>query len=249
MIAASAAAVLQPPDVGAISGPSRTTATSRLVQAVRAVCVTRSPDDPVMARRRSRALLTDAQLVEACAGGDALAWRELVNRYRRLAWGVPRSMGLQPADADEVFQQTFVELLRHLHRIERPERLEAWLVTTARRASLRLLQRERRRVEIAQEAVRRSAANPADVDPVSELEERERVRRAVDGLGDPCRALILGLFADPPRSYRALSRDLGLAVGSLGALRARCLERLRRSLRRAMRASLDSSRPGAGRRS
>jgi hypothetical protein len=36
------------------------------------------------------------------------------------------------------------------------------------------------------------------------------------------------LIADPPVSYAEISACLGIAVGSIGPIRARCLDRLRR---------------------
>jgi hypothetical protein len=51
-------------------------------------------------------------------------------------------------------------------------------------------------------------------------------------LNEPCRTLLTGLFSDPPRSYRDLAAELHLAVGTLGATRARCLRRLRLRLLR-----------------
>src|SRR5438034_1097350 len=109
---------------------------------------------PQAAPRASASVMTssalaqrsDAELVEACAQRDARAWRELVHRYRRLVYGIPLSLGLQPADADEVFQQTFAELVRSLPRLRDGSRIEAWLVTTSRRAALRLKRDQRRRV-------------------------------------------------------------------------------------------------------
>jgi RNA polymerase sigma factor (sigma-70 family) len=228
MIAAGVAAV--PPRVGRFEARRPARAPGAWVF-MPAPAVLREETRP-MPSRRNPETLSDAELIAACARDDARAWRTLVSRYRRLAWGIPRSMGLQPADADEVFQTTFVELMRHLHRIERPERLEAWLVTTARRATLRWLGRERRRREVAAAALDAAQDEAPAVDPLGALEEAERLRRAVEALGAPCHTLIRGLFADPPRPYRVLARELGLAVGSLGALRARCLERLRRALAR-----------------
>jgi RNA polymerase sigma factor (sigma-70 family) len=177
---------------------------------------------------------SDPELVDACRRGDSRAWHELVRRYRRLVYGVPRIFGLQPADADEVFQQTFVSLLRSLPRLRDPERLEAWLVTTAKRNSLRLVRGTRRRNGLAVDLGRVEGEFTAP-DPARELEEHrqgERLMRAVEALGEPCRGLIAALFADPPRPYRDVAATLGLAIGSLGPMRARCLDRLRTELRR-----------------
>src|ERR1051326_6147535 len=86
----------------------------------------------------------DAELVAACARGDARSWRVLVNRYRRLVYGIPRALGLQPADAEEVFQHTFAELVRALPHLRDGNRLAGWLATTAQRGSLRVRRGDRR---------------------------------------------------------------------------------------------------------
>ncbi len=175
---------------------------------------------------------SDAELVAACRENDASAWRTIVHRHGRIVHAVAASFRLQPADADEVFQLTFAALLRHLPRLREPERLGAWLVTASRRVALRWRQSEQRRTRAAQDASAGEDAWAPSADAVLErLRERERVRRSLESLGDPCRTLLLGLFARPPVPYRAMAKRLGLAVGSLGSLRSRCLARLRSRLR------------------
>jgi len=211
--------------------------------------VLRAPPVAAMAPADPR-LRSDAELVADCRSGDARAWRELVGRYRRLVYGIPLSLGMQNADADEVFQQTFAELVRALSRLRDPERIEAWLVTTAYRASFRLRRVEHHRARLHEQAALEGRADglPADA-AIERLREVERLRRLVDSLGDPCRGLIQGLFAEPARSYRVLARDLGIAIGSIGATRARCLERLRRLMTRGRLGSALARSPSPGGRS
>lgn len=174
--------------------------------------------------------MSDGDLVRACASRDASAWRELVHRYRRLVYAIPLSFDLQSADADDVFQQTFAELLHYVGRMRQPDRVEAWLVTTARRASLRLIRERRRSLRLDPEAAGRAGESPAADARIERVREGERLRRLVESLGEPCRTILTGLFADPPKPYRTIARQLGLAVGSLGSLRSRCLTRLRRQM-------------------
>ena len=75
--------------------------------------------------------------------GDSNAWALLVQRYARLVHAVPVRHGLSPSEVDDVGQEVFLALAQHLHEIEDPERLPAWLVTTACRMSWRALQRHR----------------------------------------------------------------------------------------------------------
>ena len=185
---------------------------------------------------------SDADLVAACRNGDPRAWRAFVDRYRRLVYGIPRALGLQAADAEDVFQQTFAGFCRSLPNLRDATRVGAWLATTARRHTIRLRRDERRRARVSSDPA--ADAHAASPDPTAatileRLQEVERVRKAVDALGEPCRSLLLGLFADPPKSYRVLAEETGFAIGSLGSARVRCLERLRLRLRRGREAAED----------
>jgi DNA-directed RNA polymerase specialized sigma24 family protein len=53
------------------------------------------------------------------------------------------------------------------------------------------------------------------------------VQYALAVLPDRCRALLLAAVEEPPVPYQELAGRLGMAVGSVGPTRARCLEKLR----------------------
>jgi len=86
---------------------------------------------------------TDRELLNACRKGDEASWEVLVERYQRLIYAIPRRAGLNEDQASEVFQEVFATLLQKLNDITDPDRLHAWLVTTARRKTWRLLSKER----------------------------------------------------------------------------------------------------------
>src|SRR6266545_7019707 len=78
-------------------------------------------------------------LVKSAANGDDQAWAALVERFGRLVWSVARGHGLGAADAEEVFQTTWLRLTEHVGRLKEPERVGGWLATTARHESLKLI--------------------------------------------------------------------------------------------------------------
>jgi DNA-directed RNA polymerase specialized sigma24 family protein len=80
-----------------------------------------------------------ASLVARAANGDHMAWNALVDLYAGTVWAVARGHGLGAADAAEVSRTTWLRMADHLHCIEAPEQVGAWMATTARRESLRLL--------------------------------------------------------------------------------------------------------------
>src|SRR5215207_10359605 len=79
------------------------------------------------------------ELVRRARQGDQLAWDHIVARYSGLLWAVTRSYRLARAQADDVVQTCWLRLVEHLDRIRDPEHLGAWLATTARRESLRVV--------------------------------------------------------------------------------------------------------------
>src|ERR671932_1820249 len=84
---------------------------------------------------------SDEQLLAACKRGDESAWEALVARYQRLIYAIPRRAGLDEDAASEIFQDVFAALLESIETIEQPSRLQAWLVTTAKRKTWRAVGR------------------------------------------------------------------------------------------------------------
>lgn len=152
-----------------------------------------------------------------------MAWRRLVERYERLVYSVPLQYGVAPDDAADVAQATFSALLRQLGEIREPERLGAWLATVARRETWRLW--ERRRDDVPVEAV---AEPGGDDDALGRVERLLWLDRGLSRLDRRCRALLTLLYLDPDEpSYAKIATRLGIAVGSIGPTRARCLAKLR----------------------
>jgi RNA polymerase sigma factor (sigma-70 family) len=173
-------------------------------------------------------------LVIAAADGDRAAWDELVDRFSGLVWGVARGHRLQGADAADAFQTTWLRLVENLARIRDPQRVGAWLATTARRESLRIIGARSR--ETAQEPETLDLV--ADDSPPLETdllraERNDVVWHCLEQAPERCRTLLRVLLAEPPLSYAEVGKLLDMPVGSIGPTRRRCLEHLRRRLEKA----------------
>ncbi len=192
---------------------------------------------------------SDEALLRACRQGDPAAWERLIRRYQRLIYAIPRRAGLSDDLAAEVFQRVCVTLVEHLHRIERPDRLGAWLATTARRESWRQL-RSHSSTTGALEGDEGDEALAMLPDPallpdevLERLERQHAVRRAIATLDERCRTLLTLLFYTPePPSYAAIAQSLGIPEGSIGPTRSRCLQRLRQALEQLEREGAAQSR-------
>lgn len=173
-----------------------------------------------------------AALVADAAGGSQQAWDGLVARYNRLVWAVARSFRLAEPDAADVVQTTWLRLVEHLGSLQQPERVGAWLGTTARREALRLAKVRGQSAERSsdQDLAVLPAAGPTIEESLLDRERDAELYRAVLQLNDRCQRLLRVLSASPPPRYETVSEALGLPVGSIGPTRGRCLDKLRRVL-------------------
>lgn len=180
----------------------------------------------------------DAALVERCRRGDASAWTALVKRYQRLVYAIVTRAGFDDHGAADVFQTVFSRLVEHLPRLAQPERLQAWIVTTAKREALRAREIGRRTVSMSRDedddmpGLEDTVADDAPLaeEQLSELQQLHRLRLGLDRLDQRCRTLLLLVFRDEDEKlgYDEVARRMDMPAGSLGPTRARCLGKLRK---------------------
>jgi RNA polymerase sigma factor (sigma-70 family) len=167
-------------------------------------------------------------LLSEASDGSWAAWDEIVNRFSRLVLHIASRIGLSHSDAADVAQLTWLRLLEHGHQIREPDCLPAWLVSTARRESIRVAAASRRCVPCA--------------DPTTEYGERGTIAvndvYAVDGEFGPeveealCRLpsryqqLLRLLASDRCLRYAEIAAEMDVPVGSIGPMRMRALRML-----------------------
>ncbi len=164
-------------------------------------------------------------LTNQAAAGDQAAWNEIVRRFESLVWSVTYGFRLPQAAREDVFQLTWLRLLDNIERIDTPERLAGWLATTARRECLAIV-RSTARVTPVEDFDDLFVEDSSDTRLLSD-ERLQAVHRGIRELGERCQ-LLLGLLAhDPPVEYVDIAEILGIALGSVGPTRQRCIDRLR----------------------
>jgi RNA polymerase sigma factor (sigma-70 family) len=176
----------------------------------------------------------DEVLVRECLKGNKLAWSTLIDKYRSLIFSIPLKRGFSPDDANEIFQSVCLTLLNELPDIREPKALAAWLIRSTSHQCLGWRRKQRRFVnaEIDEDG---QAEDPERLPDrlLHELEREQMLREVISEQSRDCKRLIeLLFFEHPPKPYAEAARDLGLATGSIGATRSRCLEKLRQALDR-----------------
>jgi RNA polymerase sigma factor (sigma-70 family) len=165
------------------------------------------------------------------------AWDVLVLKYQRLIYSVPLKIGLNPHDCADVFQTVCLALYRNLARLRDLPRLSSWLLTTAHREAIHVMQTERAQQRRAR-ATAASELTPATANDFTEstliaLEQQILIRQAVASLPKRCAELLTILYYDQPTSsYQEIEARLKMPHGSIAPTRSRCLQHLRQKLAR-----------------
>jgi RNA polymerase sigma factor (sigma-70 family) len=145
-------------------------------------------------------------------------------------FSVPRRYGLSTDDAADITQLTFTILVQSMDKLPEDSKLGGWLTTVARRHTWRLLERDRRQGN-GKHAVLDENTVGGDTEILENWELGEWLYHGLSMIGQRCKDLLFTLYLDPGQpSYAEVASRLGMAVGSVGPTRIRCLERLRQVL-------------------
>ena len=174
-------------------------------------------------------------LVHAALAGSRPAWDELVERFTPLVLSITARYRMSPADAADVSQTVWLQLVQHLAKVREPRALPGWIAATVRHECVRVL-RERQRTLVLDPLDpsgplegRGFRPSPDSDDDLERQERHEALLAGFAELSQRQRQLLLLLLTDPPPSYADVSARLGMPVGAIGPTRARALDRLRRT--------------------
>ncbi|HKN59863.1 MAG TPA: sigma-70 family RNA polymerase sigma factor [Candidatus Acidoferrales bacterium] len=186
----------------------------------------------VLRAEEIRGAWPDQRLVRECLRGNEEAWSALLDKYRRLIYSIPVKYGFAADEAADIFQAVCLELLSELSNLRNPKALPKWIMQiTAHKCLHRKRQQQRLVVsDPNDEAFEKST--PAQAEGIlREAEDEQELRQAMAELPPRCRELIgMLFFEEPARPYQVVAQTLGIATGSIGFIRQRCLDRLRKRL-------------------
>jgi RNA polymerase sigma factor (sigma-70 family) len=190
--------------------------------------------EPIASRRIDR---SDGDLVRACRKGDPAAWDQLVERYQRLIYAIPRRAGLSEERCADVFQEVFVTLLEKIDQIEQPEKIRSWMVTTAKFKTWSSVRAEKgfysseTEDELEAEMAAAPDAAPLADEQIIRLEEQHLIRTAVKLLEQRCRTILSMIYLrETAASYAEVASAIGVGETSISPLRTRCLKKLEKLL-------------------
>jgi RNA polymerase sigma factor (sigma-70 family) len=167
-----------------------------------------------------------AALVRRAADGDPAALTWIVERFDRSLRAIVRFYRLAPCDVDDVVQATWLQFIEHGRSLHEPAAVKGWLSTTARRQSLRVLQRRVREQPSDDPALGEDVRVVDSCEELIAAERRAALYSAVAQLPVTSRRLMTLMIARPGLSYEQVGEALGIPIGSIGPTRLRCITRL-----------------------
>jgi RNA polymerase sigma factor (sigma-70 family) len=176
---------------------------------------------------------SDRELVRGCLKNREDDWNELVDKYKSLVYSIPHRYGFSQEEAADIFQGVFLDLIVELPKLRNPEALPKWLMQVAAHKCFHHKRHSKRMVSQEDEKTAPPEAFvAAEIETtLREFEEEHMLREAMTGLSPRCRDLIHMIFyEEPKRPYKDVASSLGLATGSIGLLRQKCLDCLKKRL-------------------
>lgn len=176
---------------------------------------------------------TDWELIQACRAYDETAWTTLINRYERLLLAIALRHGMSRDDAEEMAQLTFTVFLENLNIFHPESNLKAWLATVTKRNCWRAFEQSDREAVGRTEDLMESAFSLGfgQEDERTDWDVITWLHDGLQAIDERCRELITTLFfSQKKQSYDEIGVQFGMPKNSVGAIRSRCLKRLKREL-------------------
>jgi RNA polymerase sigma-70 factor (ECF subfamily) len=157
--------------------------------------------------------VTERELVRRCVARDPLAWRALYDRHHGRVAELVRAIGITGGESDDLCQEIFLIIYRHLGSFRGEARLSTWIHRLATREAFRHARRGRMRRALAQLVYRERVSPPHDW-AESEGARRQYLSQLLARL-PPERRAALVLFEIEGRSVEEIAEVCGCAVNTV----------------------------------
>ena len=173
------------------------------------------------------AATSERMLVARCKAGDHVAFMELIRRSSSAALRAIRNIARNPADVDDVMQDTVVNAFNGVRFFDQRSTFSTWLTRIAINNALLLLRRRKNNKEISFEESDGSPLQVADhrISPEQALIRNQSIaiiRKTVQALPSSLREYVEQRYLEElPHSEAASSLGISLSAGKSRSLRAR----------------------------
>lgn len=179
--------------------------------------------------------LKDEQLISQTLQGDGDAFRVLVERYQERVYAYTLGQLRNPTDAQDVVQEIFLRVYRHLDQLRHPHLFRTWLYTIVsnecNRWLVRVTQKRQRElpIELVEETEQEDAVlvTPEHTLPTTDWEVD--LEEAISNLSDDNRVAI-SMFYMSKCTMKEIAEFLGVSVNTVKGKLFRARKQLEREL-------------------
>lgn len=159
--------------------------------------------------------LDDVTLVSKCLAGDEAAVRAFIRRFEALVFAMSLRMLGHRQDAEDVAQEVFVRVFRHMECWDASRPLRPWLLTiVANRCRTALERRSKRPKPDLMVLDQASERRPQSQHAQDELEVGEELQLALGQLREDYR-LVFVLYHEQELSYQEIAEMLERPEGTI----------------------------------
>jgi len=171
------------------------------------------------------------KLVERCLRKEEGAWEELVEKFADTVYSLLVGYyRLSLPDADDLFQNIFIEIYKDLSSLKDPNKLKSWVKIITRNKALNFLKRTRWEQSHFKADERLDWADSNSLKEIEKLDfdkKQKFVMSALASLKDvKCRNIIESRYFDE-LSHDEISKSLQIPKGSIGPTLMRNYRKLR----------------------
>jgi RNA polymerase sigma-70 factor (ECF subfamily) len=173
---------------------------------------------------------SDEALVARVAVGDSMALEHLIRRYRKRVYGVlMRGVG-RSADADDLFQETWIRVARRASTFDPARKFAPWVATIATNLAIDWLRGNAKLVfDDAAGHLERNTSIPDPAQTMSAAQAQHNVTRALASLPEHMRQAILLRYFDE-LTEEEMATNLGIPKGTVKSRLHNALKSLRMGL-------------------
>ncbi len=170
--------------------------------------------------------MTETELIEACIANDRLAQRTLYDKYSRAMYTAAYRITNDFELAEDVLQEAFVKVFRHIAGFRRESTLGAWIKTIVVRTALSHIKKRPHIEEL-------TPGHTKDMIDWGDYLEAEYLERAIGELPEGYRAVFV-LIEVEGYSHKEVADMLGISVGTSKSQLFHAKKRLRAAITKMM---------------
>jgi RNA polymerase sigma-70 factor (ECF subfamily) len=185
--------------------------------------------------------IDDTILVEQCRDGDSAAMEKLILKYQNRIYNVILKMCVNPDDAAELTQETFVKVIQSIDKFEGRSSFYTWAFRIAVNLTLNYCQRntriavqsldaeECRNPAEARQVLKEFLSDETSPDPAAVAQNKELCEIAMQSLMklDEAQRAVIVLRDIEGMNYAQIAKVLGIELGTVRSRLSRARTRLR----------------------